>query len=104
MVIINAPWLFSAIWTVVSGFVDEKTAAKISVLGTGYQQELLELVDKENLPSVVGGTCDCPGGLIFELIQIGCQNSDIGPWNDGTVEGYPQDFWESFKSRDLGET
>jgi hypothetical protein len=63
MIIINAPWLFSAIWTVISGFLDEKTAAKISVLGSSYQSELLELVDPENLPITLGGTSDCPSGL-----------------------------------------
>jgi CRAL/TRIO domain len=98
MVIINAPWLFSAIWTVVSGFLDEKTAAKISVLGSSYQSELLDLVDAENLPISLGGTSDCPSGIKLAKI-LGC---DVGPWNDGTVEGYPQPSWEGFKDRDLG--
>ena len=65
MIIINAPWLFSAIWTIISGFLDEKTAAKISVLGSGYQSEILALVDEENLPISLGGTCDCPGGNLI---------------------------------------
>ena len=71
--------------------LDEKTSAKISVLGADYQKSLLDLIDEKNLPSFLGGSCNCPGG---------CENSDIGPWNDGTVDGYPQPFWESFEARD----
>lgn len=73
--------------------LDERTSAKISVLGSDYQKELLALAPKESLPSFLGGTCDCPGG---------CENADIGPWNDGSTPGYPQPFWESFDARDKG--
>ncbi|KAJ3304717.1 cytosolic factor, phosphatidylinositol/phosphatidylcholine transfer protein [Kappamyces sp. JEL0829] len=93
MVIINAPWLFTAIWTVVRAMLDERTAAKISVLGSNYQKELLSLIHAENLPTYLGGTCQCRGG---------CEHSDTGPWNDGAVEAYPQPFWENFTARDRG--
>ncbi len=91
--IINAPWLFSAIWAVIVNFLDEKTAAKISVLGSSYQTELFKLVDPENVPSFLGGKCKCVGG---------CEHSDAGPWNDGSISGFPQPLWESFKKRDYG--
>lgn len=71
--------------------LDERTNAKITLLGSSYKDELLKLVDAENLPSFLGGTCECPGG---------CDNADIGPWNDGTTPGYPQPFWEDFEKRD----
>ena len=68
--------------------LDERTSAKITVLGSDYQTHLLELVDEENLPTFMGGSSKCS------------ENSDIGPWNDGSVDGYPQPFWEGFDSRD----
>ena len=73
MYLINAPWGFSSVFSIVKGFLDPVTVQKIHVLGTGYQKELLEQVPKENLPKILGGTCDCQGGCAF---------SDLGPWKD----------------------
>lgn len=75
MWLINAGFFFSAVWTIVKGFIDEKTRKKIVMEKSGYAKKLLELVDAENLPSILGGACTCghiPGGCLF---------SDIGPWN-----------------------
>jgi len=71
--IINAPWGFSTVFAVVKRFLDPVTVAKIHILGTGYQKELLGQIPAENLPKSLGGTCDCPGGCMF---------SDLGPWKD----------------------
>lgn len=71
--LINAPWGFSTVFSVVKGFLDPVTVKKIHVLGGSYQKELLAQVPKENLPKIVGGECDCPGG---------CALSDLGPWRD----------------------
>ena len=68
--VINAPWGFSSVFSVVKKFLDPVTVAKIHVLGSGYKKELLEQIPKENLPKQFGGECDCPGG---------CQLSDQGP-------------------------
>ena len=92
MLIINAPFLFKGIWSIVKPMLDENTVAKISVLGSNYESELQELIDKENLPEKYGGTCKCHGG---------CETSDIGPWNDGSVPNYPNAFWEDMKKRDV---
>ena len=73
--IINAPWGFSSVFSVVKGFLDPVTVSKIHVLGAGYQKELLSQIPKENLPKSFGGTCACPGG---------CEYSDAGPWQDAT--------------------
>jgi hypothetical protein len=70
MYIINAPWGFSSVFSVVKKFLDPVTVAKIHVLGSTYQKELLDQVPQENLPMEFGGTCQCPGG---------CQLSDDGP-------------------------
>jgi hypothetical protein len=71
--LINAPWGFSTVFSVVKGWLDPITVEKIHVLGAGYQKELLGQVPAENLPKIFGGTCDCPGG---------CALSDEGPWTD----------------------
>jgi hypothetical protein len=70
--IINAPWGFSAIWSVISGWLDPVTVAKIAILGTSYQDKLLAQIPAENLPKEFGGKCECQGG---------CSLSDAGPWN-----------------------
>ncbi|KAI8848395.1 hypothetical protein BC829DRAFT_394374 [Chytridium lagenaria] len=47
----------------------------------------------ENLPVAWGGACNsCMGG---------CEHSDPGPWNDGSVPGYPNELWENMKFRDV---
>lgn len=71
--VINAPWGFSGVFSVVKRFLDPVTVSKIHILGSGYQKELLGQVPAENLPKEFGGTCACPGGCLF---------SDQGPWQD----------------------
>ena len=73
--IINAPWGFSTVFSVVKGFLDPVTVNKIHVLGSGYQTELLKQIDPENLPEPLGGKCHCAKG---------CMLSDEGPWQDAT--------------------
>ncbi|KAJ3048770.1 cytosolic factor, phosphatidylinositol/phosphatidylcholine transfer protein [Rhizophlyctis rosea] len=80
MYIINAPMLFTATWSMVKMLLDEVTVSKINILGGSYKNKLLETIDEKDLPKFLGGKCDCPGG---------CDVSDVGPWNDGSVEGYP---------------
>ena len=71
--LINAPWGFSGVFSVIKGFLDPVTVSKIHVLGSGYQSELLAQIPKENLPTEFGGSCKCDGG---------CQLSDMGPWQE----------------------
>ncbi|ETN45411.1 uncharacterized protein HMPREF1541_09242 [Cyphellophora europaea CBS 101466] len=73
MYIINTPWGFSTAFNFIKGFLDPVTVAKIHVLGSGYQQELLKQIPAENLPKQFGGSCECQGG---------CEFSDDGPWHD----------------------
>ncbi|CAM1509092.1 Fc.00g028310.m01.CDS01 [Cosmosporella sp. VM-42] len=70
---INAPWGFSTVWSVVKGWLDPVTVSKIHILGSGYASELLKQVPIENLPKQFGGKCECEGG---------CENTDAGPWHD----------------------
>ena len=68
--VINAPWGFSGVFSVVKRFLDPVTVAKIHVLGGSYQKELLAQIPAENLPTEFGGKCHC---------SEGCQLSDAGP-------------------------
>ncbi|KAI6780748.1 CRAL-TRIO domain-containing protein [Emericellopsis cladophorae] len=89
MYMINAPWGFSTVWSVVKGWLDPVTVSKIHILGSGYKSELLKQVPAENLPKEFGGSCECEGG---------CENSDAGPWSDPEFAKPPK--WE----RKEGET
>ncbi|KAK2763804.1 cytosolic factor, phosphatidylinositol/phosphatidylcholine transfer protein [Arachnomyces sp. PD_36] len=81
--LINAPWGFSSVFSVVKGFLDPVTVDKIHVLGSGYEKQLLEQVPKENLPKEFGGECECEGGCAF---------SDMGPWQEKEWAKAPK--WE----------
>jgi hypothetical protein len=74
--IINAPWAFTAVWSVVKGWLDPVTVQKIQILGGSYQTELLKQIEPQNLPKQFGGQCECAGG---------CSMSDAGPWNEATA-------------------
>ena len=45
MFIINSPMVFKTVWAVIKGWIDEKTRAKIEILGSSYMKKLTELVD-----------------------------------------------------------
>ena len=79
LLIVNAPMTFTAIWAVVKGFLDEKTRGKIKILGSNFLPTLEQYWDRNNIPTFMGGNCECPGG---------CINSNIGPWNDYEIHGY----------------
>ncbi|KAJ3297927.1 cytosolic factor, phosphatidylinositol/phosphatidylcholine transfer protein [Borealophlyctis nickersoniae] len=85
MYIINAPMLFTAVWGMVKPLLDEVTVSKINIIGGSYKSKLLETIDESSLPKSLGGTCECPGG---------CDQADLGPWNDWSVPGYPQELYE----------
>ncbi|EPS95002.1 hypothetical protein FOMPIDRAFT_1062919 [Fomitopsis schrenkii] len=70
--IINAPWAFSAVWSIIKPWLDEVTVSKIDILGRDYKGKLLTQIPAENLPKEFGGKCECPGG---------CSLSDAGPWH-----------------------
>jgi hypothetical protein len=44
MFIINAPMLFSGVWAMIKVWLDEKTRNKITIIGSGYKDELLKYV------------------------------------------------------------
>ena len=79
--IVNAPMLFSGIWAVVKGFLDEKTRGKIKIVGGNFLPTLEQFLSIETIPEFLGGQCKC------EHVPGGCINSNIGPWNDYEIHG-----------------
>lgn len=77
--IINAPFMFSTIWSFVKPWLDAVTVAKIDIIGSAYKDKLLAQIDADNLPKELGGNCVCPGG---------CPLSDAGPWNVAKSEAH----------------
>lgn len=75
MFVVNAPFLFYGIWSVIKGFLDERTTNKVKIIGSSYQKELLLMIDADKLPDFLGGKCKCPG-------KGGCMKSNVGPWQE----------------------
>lgn len=67
--------MFNLVFSMVKGFIDKKTVAKMNVLGDKYLDALLTIIDKDNIPSFLGGNCKC------SHVEGGCLFADIGPWN-----------------------
>ncbi|XWS40060.1 hypothetical protein CRYUN_Cryun18bG0108100 [Craigia yunnanensis] len=84
MFIINAGSGFRLLWSTIKSFLDPKTTAKIHVLGNKYQSKLLEIIDANELPEFLGGSCSCAD-------KGGCMLSDKGPWNDPEILKRVQD-------------
>ncbi|GAB4841337.1 hypothetical protein Ancab_022063 [Ancistrocladus abbreviatus] len=78
MFIVNAGSGFKLVWNTAKGFLDPRTTSKIHVLGSKFQNKLLEVIDSGQLPVFLGGTCSCPN-------EGGCLRSEKGPWKDPEI-------------------
>ncbi|KAK7056797.1 hypothetical protein VNI00_002514 [Paramarasmius palmivorus] len=76
LAIINAPSSFALIWGVIKPWLAKETAEKVDIMGKDYKERLLELVDADSLPSILGGNCTCSEAG-------GCHLSGTGPWLEG---------------------
>jgi hypothetical protein len=54
--IVNAPWFFQGIWTIIHPFLDTVTANKILILGSDYLPKLRESIDDSQIPVEMGGS------------------------------------------------
>jgi len=63
MIIANAPWVFKALWTVASPWLDAMTKQRIFF----DAEELFKWVDKDQVPQFLKGTCACPKGKCLEV-------------------------------------
>lgn len=70
LMICNAPMLFTGVWAIIKGWLDERTREKIQILGGGYKKKLLEYVDEDQLIDFLGGK---------NTAKI---EDDSGPWSD----------------------
>ena len=43
--VVNAPMVFSALYAIIKGFLDERTRSKVRILGSNYLPVLLEHID-----------------------------------------------------------
>lgn len=82
MFIINAPMLFTSTWKLITPLLDPVTVKKIKILGSKYESEIFKVIDKENFPKFLGGSCECPE------CTGGCSRTDPGPWKE---EQYTKD-------------
>lgn len=67
--IVNSPYLFSGVWSLIKPWLDEVTVAKISIPGRDWKAQLLAQIPAENLEVRFGGKSTDPS------------TSDAGPWN-----------------------
>lgn len=56
--IVNAPFIFTGIWAIIKGWLDEKIRRKIQILGRNFLPQLTEYVDLDQIPTYLGGTND----------------------------------------------
>lgn len=76
--IINAPYMFSTIWSWIKGWLPVATAEKIDIAGADFLPTIYRFVPKEDWPKSLGGACTCSE-------HNGCSNSDLGPWDKRLV-------------------
>lgn len=53
--VVNAPMIFSVLWSVTKIWLDKKTRDKIKICGSGFKKEQLKVIDADNLPDFLGG-------------------------------------------------
>jgi len=76
---VNSPTIVSVAWNLINPLLDEDTASKVKFLSNDFMEILTQSIDKENIPSYLGGGCNCEGGCVpsggifttsLELIQV----------------------------------
>lgn len=77
VVIINAPVLFTTIWSYVKNWLPAHTAAKIGIHGADYMPVIKRYVDMDSWPKHLGGQCTCGASADTHLA---CETKDKGPW------------------------
>lgn len=77
LLFINASAFFSVLWQILSPLLDAKTLSKITVISskTESRSRVLELVDPEQIPMFLGGTCP----------DDTWQSANFGPWGEEEI-------------------
>jgi hypothetical protein len=55
---LNMPFMLRAIWSLVKSMCDKFTQEKMNVYGSGFEKDLLQLIDADKLEKRFGGTLD----------------------------------------------
>jgi len=53
--IINGGMMFSGLWSIIKGWLDEKTRKAVDILGSNFLPKLLKDIDIEQIPVFLGG-------------------------------------------------
>lgn len=56
--LINAPWIFKPLWSLISRWIDPHTCEKFHVLGADYAPTLKQFIDEDQIPIEYGGTAE----------------------------------------------
>ncbi|KAK1444041.1 cral-trio domain-containing protein ykl091c-related protein [Babesia gibsoni] len=77
LLFINSSTFFSVLWQMLSPLLDAKTLSKIDVISskTESRARVLELVDAEQIPIFLGGTCP----------DDTWQTANFGPWGEKEI-------------------
>ena len=67
MFILNAPFSFRGVWSIISSFLDPVTVAKVRMSSSSSHPDLTMLVDKDMLPIEYGGTGKLGLGSLDDL-------------------------------------
>lgn len=62
VVVINAPWLFTTVWSFIKPFMYESTKRTVTILSGDYKEELFNIIDPSELPACYGGTVSTESG------------------------------------------
>eukprot|EP01054_Gregarina_sp_Poly1_P004348 Gregarina_sp_Poly_1__4347@NODE_2356_length_2245_cov_127_891185_g1106_i1_p5_GENE_NODE_2356_length_2245_cov_127_891185_g1106_i1NODE_2356_length_2245_cov_127_891185_g1106_i1_p5_ORF_typecomplete_len123_score12_21CRAL_TRIO/PF00650_20/1_1e23CRAL_TRIO_2/PF13716_6/0_0079GUN4_N/PF16416_5/0_34_NODE_2356_length_2245_cov_127_891185_g1106_i16731041 len=82
--IINAPWYFSAGWSILSPFLDPRTRQKVHIIRGNAKKALATYCDSNALPPEVGGS---------DSVKFGESEAEQGMWQLvrtlNAAHGYP---------------
>merc|ERR1712130_198183 len=78
--VVNAPWVFSTIWSLLKAVIDPVTAAKVHIFNSiaKAKDEFMKYIDPENLPLHYGGPCQCGSDEIIKSKEDNIQTLHSG--------------------------
>lgn len=100
--VVNAPWVFTAVWKLVRVFLDDGVTAKVHILGEGEptRKALLEAVAPDQLPAFLGGKCRCPGGCVS---GAECTSPDGLVASQRRIMAYCQEYTRALAAKEIDQ-
>lgn len=84
-ILVNSPWAFRMIWSIISNFIDPITYEKIKVLGSDYLGEMQKIINIDQIPPKYGGK--------------GTKAIKLGHSADLPHDRYPLDYFDQLKAK-----